>query len=180
VKSISKARKSLRGFRKLFRRSPPWPGLYENEVNNRLSKAKYKKRRRRQPIREISTASIADMADELEKDWQENVRKLAQALDVSAKMVYAALMGTEKLSKKSVKKRFSLEMKERFRTYEAAEAMAAAILWHSETTFSLFERRPGAKRELAAFILAQEASYKNWDGGTRNSTAANFTEALRR
>ncbi len=68
------------------------------------------------------------MADELEKDWQENVRKLAQALDVSAKMVYAALMGTEKLSKKSVKKRFSLEMKERFRTYEAAEAMAAAIL----------------------------------------------------
>ncbi len=32
----------------------------------------------------------------------------------------------------------------------------------------------GAKRELAAFILAQEASYKNWDGGTRNSTAANL------
>jgi hypothetical protein len=58
-----------------------------------------------------------------------------------------------------VKKRFSLEMKkEQFRTYEAAEAMAAAIPWQSETMFSLFERRPGAKCELAAFILAQEAS----------------------
>ncbi len=60
-----------------------------------------------------------------------NVRKLAQALDVSARMVYAALMRTAKLSKKLarwVKKWFSLEMKERFRTCEATEAMAAAIL----------------------------------------------------
>jgi hypothetical protein len=57
------------------------------------------------------------------------VRKLAQAHDMS---VYAALMRTAKLSKKSarwVKKWFSLEMKkEQFRTYEMAEAMAAAIL----------------------------------------------------
>jgi hypothetical protein len=121
------------------------------------------------------------VAAELENDQWENVRKLAQALDVSAKTVYTPFMGTAKLSKKSVKKRFSLEMKkERFRTYEAAEAMAAAIPWQSETTFSLFERRPGAKCELAAFILAQEASYKNLVGGTRNSTAANFAEALRR
>jgi hypothetical protein len=76
--------------------------------------------------------SIADMATELENDRRENVRKLAQALDVLAKMVYAILMRTAKLSNKSarwVKKRFSLEMKqERFRTCEAAEAMAAAIL----------------------------------------------------
>jgi hypothetical protein len=124
------------------------------------------------------------MAAELENDRRENVRKLAQAQDVSAKTVYAALMRPAKLSMKSarwVKKWFSLEMKkEQFRTYEAAEAMMAAILWQSETTFSLFERRPGTKRELAAFILAQEAFYKNWDGGTRNSTAANFAEALRR
>jgi hypothetical protein len=124
------------------------------------------------------------MATELENDRRENVRKPAQALLVSARTVYAALMRTVKLSKKSarcVNKWFSLEMKkERFRAYEAAEAMAAAILWHSETTFSLFERRLGVKRELAAFILAQEASSKNWDGGTKNSTAANFAEALRR
>jgi hypothetical protein len=77
-------------------------------------------------------ASIADMAAELENDRRENVRKLAQALDVLAKTVYAALMRTAKLSKKSarwVKKRFFLEMKkERFRTYDAAEVMAAAIL----------------------------------------------------
>jgi hypothetical protein len=77
-------------------------------------------------------ASIADMAAELENDWQENVRKLSQALDVSARTVYAALMRTAKLSKKSarwVKKRFFLEMKkERLRTCEAAKAMAAAIL----------------------------------------------------
>ncbi len=77
-------------------------------------------------------ASIADMAAELENGRRENVRKLAQAVDVSAKTVYAALMRTVKLSKKSarwVKKQFSLEMKkEQFRMYEAAEAMAAAIL----------------------------------------------------
>ncbi len=68
------------------------------------------------------------MAAELENDRRENVMKL----DVSAKTVYAALMRTAKLSKKSarwVKKRFSLEMKkEQYRTYEAAKAMAAAIL----------------------------------------------------
>ncbi len=55
-------------------------------------------------------ASIANMAAELENDWQENVRKLAQALDVSSTTVYTALMRTAKLSKKStrwVKKRFS-------------------------------------------------------------------------
>jgi pyridoxal/pyridoxine/pyridoxamine kinase len=72
------------------------------------------------------------MAAELENDRQKNVRKLTQALDMSAKMVYAALMRTAKLSKKSarwVKKRFSLKMKkEQFRTHEAAKAMAAAIL----------------------------------------------------
>jgi hypothetical protein len=59
-------------------------------------------------------ASIADMATELENDRQENVRKLAQALDMSARTVFTALMKTAKLSKKSarwVKKRFSLKMK---------------------------------------------------------------------
>jgi hypothetical protein len=58
-----------------------------------------------------------------------------------------------------VNKRFSLEkMKEQFRTCEAAEAMAATILGQSETSFSLFERRPEAKIELAVLSLAQEAS----------------------
>jgi metal-dependent amidase/aminoacylase/carboxypeptidase family protein len=74
----------------------------------------------------------ADMAAELENDWRENVRKLSQAHDVSARTVYAALMRMTKLSKKSarwVKKWFSLEMKKgQFRMGEAAEAMAAAIL----------------------------------------------------
>jgi hypothetical protein len=68
----------------------------------------------------------------LENDHQENVRKLAEALDLSARTVYAALMRTAKLSKKLarwVEKQYSLEMKkERFRTCEAAEAMAAVIL----------------------------------------------------
>ncbi len=49
-----------------------------------------------------------------------------------ARTVYASLLRTAKLSKKSarcVNKWFSLEMKkERFRTYEVAKAMAAAIL----------------------------------------------------
>jgi hypothetical protein len=52
--------------------------------------------------------------------------------DVPARTVYTALMRMAKLSKRStrwVNKRFSLEMKkERFRTCEVAEAMAAAIL----------------------------------------------------
>jgi hypothetical protein len=40
------------------------------------------------------------MAAKLENDWRENVRKLSQAHDVSARIVYAALMRTAKLSKK--------------------------------------------------------------------------------
>jgi hypothetical protein len=68
------------------------------------------------------------MAAELENEQRENVTKLSQAHDVLARTVYAALMRTAKLSKKSarwVKKQFSLEMKqERFRTCEEAEAMA--------------------------------------------------------
>ncbi len=72
------------------------------------------------------------MATKVENDQYESVRKLAQAYDVSAGMVYAALMRTVKLSKRSarwVNKWFSLEMKkERFRTCEAAEVMAAVIL----------------------------------------------------
>jgi hypothetical protein len=52
------------------------------------------------------------MAVELENDRRENVRKLDQALGVSARRVYAALMRTAKLSKKSarwVKKTVFLE-----------------------------------------------------------------------
>ncbi len=68
----------------------------------------------------------------MENDQRESDRKLSEAHDVSARTVYTALMRTAKLSKKSarcVNKWFSLEMKkERLRTYEAAEAMVAAIL----------------------------------------------------
>jgi hypothetical protein len=35
------------------------------------------------------------------------------------------------------------------------------------------------KSELADLILTQEASWKHWDGGMRNSVAANFAKALR-
>jgi hypothetical protein len=54
------------------------------------------------------------MAAKVENDRRENVRKLAQALSVSARRVYATLMRMVKLSKKSarwVKKQFSLKMK---------------------------------------------------------------------
>ncbi len=60
-------------------------------------------------------ASIVDMAAELENDRRENVTKLSQTHDVSARTVYAALMRMAKLSKKSarwVKKRFFLGDKE--------------------------------------------------------------------
>jgi hypothetical protein len=48
-------------------------------------------------------ASIADMATELENDQRENVKKLAQASDVSARTIYATLMRTAELSKKSAR-----------------------------------------------------------------------------
>ncbi len=70
-------------------------------------------------------ALIADSAAEVENDWRESVKKLAQAHDVSARMVEAALMRTAKLLKKSarcVNKWFSLEMKkEQFRTVRRAK-----------------------------------------------------------
>jgi hypothetical protein len=61
-----------------------------------------------------SRALFADGTTEVENDWQESVRKLAQAHDVMARTVYAALMRTAKLLKKSarwVNKWFSFEMK---------------------------------------------------------------------
>ncbi len=45
----------------------------------------------------ITKASIADIAAEGENDRREDVRKLAQAYDMSARTVYAALMRTAKL-----------------------------------------------------------------------------------
>jgi hypothetical protein len=66
-------------------------------------------------------ALIACSTTEVENDWRESVRKLAQAHDVSARMIYAALVRMAKLSKKSarcVNSWFSSEMiKERFRMY---------------------------------------------------------------
>jgi hypothetical protein len=47
--------------------------------------------------------NLITMAAEVENDWRENVRKLAQAHDVSARTIYAALMRTTKLSKKSAR-----------------------------------------------------------------------------
>jgi hypothetical protein len=43
------------------------------------------------------------MAAEVEKNRRENVRKLAQAHDMSARTVYTALVRTAKLSKKSAR-----------------------------------------------------------------------------
>jgi hypothetical protein len=80
-----------------------------------------------------ANASIADMAAEIENDRWESVRKLAQNHDVSARMVHGALRITwssQRSRPRWAAKRFSFEMKkERFRTYKAAEAMAAAVLW---------------------------------------------------
>ncbi len=75
-------------------------------------------------------ASITKMAAEVENDRREIVRKLAQAHDVSARTVYAALMRkvTSKKLARWVNKQSSLEMKkELFRMCEAAEAMVAVI-----------------------------------------------------
>jgi hypothetical protein len=96
----------------------PWPGLDENADISVLSKEKVEEKATDQRNL-ITKASIADIAAEVENDRWENVRKLTQAQDVSARTVYAALMRTAKLSKKSarcVNKQFSLEMKkEQFR-----------------------------------------------------------------
>jgi hypothetical protein len=47
----------------------------------------------------ITKAFIADIAAEVENDRQKNVKKLAQAPDMLARTVYAALMRTAKVSK---------------------------------------------------------------------------------
>ncbi len=44
--------------------------------------------------------------------------------------------------------------------------------------FSLLVSQPKAKSELSRLTLTQEASLKDWEGGARNSTAADFAEAL--
>jgi hypothetical protein len=81
-----------------------------------------------------ATVSIADIAAETENDWWESVRKLAQAHDMSAETVHAALMricSSQRSRSGGWPKRLYLEMKkERFRTCEAAVAMAAAVPWH--------------------------------------------------
>jgi hypothetical protein len=51
----------------------------------------------------ITKASITNMAAKVENDLRERVRNLAQAHNVSARTVYAALMRTTKLSKKLAK-----------------------------------------------------------------------------
>ncbi len=48
-------------------------------------------------------ALITDSAAEVENDRRESVRKLAQAHDVSARKVYAAVMRTAKLLKTSAR-----------------------------------------------------------------------------
>ncbi len=113
VKSLSTARKSWRGFRKLFRRFT-MTRLWREWRYKRLSKDKVKERAAADQRKLTARALIADIAAEVENDRRESVRKLTQAHDVSAITVYAALMRTAKLLKKSgicVKKWFSLEMK---------------------------------------------------------------------
>jgi hypothetical protein len=121
MKSLSTARKSLRGFRKLFRRSTmtrPW----REWRSKRLSKGEVKETAAEAADQEklAARALFADGTAEVENDRRESVRKLAQTHDMTARTVYAALMRTAKLLKKSARcanKWFSLEMKkERFRT----------------------------------------------------------------
>ncbi len=80
-----------------------------------------------------SSANGAEMAAEMENDWRESVRKLAQAHDVSARKVHAALRVTwsaQRSRPRWATKRFSFETKrERFRTCKVAKAMASTVLW---------------------------------------------------
>ncbi len=133
VKSLAKAMKSLRGFRKLSRRSTmtrPW----REWRNNGSSKGKVGETAAAAMDQRIFTenASIANMAAKMENDRRESVRKLPQAHDISARTVHGVLRITwssQRSRPRWAAKRFSFEMKERFRTCKAAEAIAAAVLW---------------------------------------------------
>ncbi len=143
------------------------------------------------------------MAAKVENDWWENVRKLAQAHDVSARTVYAALMRTAKLSKKSaswVNKRSSLKMtKELFRTCERPKQWRPRFfdsLRHRShclrggqgrreswpTSFSL--RRPPRRDRMGVREIARRRTLPRRSGGNesaswnaRRSLAAILTKA---
>ncbi len=76
-------------------------------------------------------ASIADITSEVENDYWEIVRKLAQAQRMSTNMVHATLHKDLKLSKKFARRLLKLtdtEMKkERARMYKAFKVMIAAV-----------------------------------------------------
>ncbi len=75
-----------------------------------------------------TTTCIADMAAELENDRRENVRKLSQAHDVSARTVYAAHENGKALKEVGQVGEKTEMKKGQFRTCEAVKAMAATIL----------------------------------------------------
>ncbi len=76
-------------------------------------------------------ASIADIASEVENDFWEIVRKLAQAQRMSTKTVHATLHKDLKLSKKFARRLPKLtdtEMKKkRARMYKVFKVMTAAV-----------------------------------------------------
>ncbi len=119
------------------------------------------------------------MAAKLENDRRENVRKLTQALDVSARTVYNALMRTAKLSKKSarcVNKWFSLEIKkERWqpRSFDILRQHSHCLRggrgrresW--PPSFSL--RRPPIRTEMGVREIARRRTSPRRSGGNESA-----------
>ncbi len=124
------------------------------------------------------------MAAELENDRRENVRKLAQALDLSAKTVYAALMRTAKLSKKSarwVKKRVSWRWRRsdsgrmrrpkrwRPRSFDSLRQRSHCLRgsrgWRESWPPSFSLRRPPIRTEMGVWEIARRRTSLRRSGG---------------
>jgi hypothetical protein len=109
VKSLATARKRFRKFQEIVKRAC---GDKAFEENRDISGGKGE---------EIGCSASEAPQHEVENDWRERVRKLAQALDVLTKMVHTTLHKDMALSKKLarwVTKLFYEEMKkERVRTW---------------------------------------------------------------
>ncbi len=130
-------------------------------------------------------AFIVNMAAKFENDRRENVRKLAQALDVSAKTVYATLMRTAKLSKKSVKKQFSLEMKKensghmrrlkrwRPRSFDILRHRSHCLRggWGRRESWppSFLLRRPPIRTEMGVREIARRQTSPRRSGGNKSA-----------
>jgi hypothetical protein len=187
IKSHTTAQKILRGFRKLYRRSsmtrPGWEWR-----NNGLSKGEVGETAVADQRNLTANASIADMAAEMESDRRESVRKLAQAHDVSARTVHAALRITwssQRSRPRWATKRFSLRWRRsdsgrarrpkrwRPRFFDSFRqhyhSLRGGRGWRVSWPASFSLRRPPGSAEMGVREIARRRTSPRRSGGNKSA-----------